>query len=177
MTFALLLAFFRNDIGFGGNNGLTDFKDILGFNVQSDDDACGLVRDRVCHRVGTWLRRSAASIVTSKFGKVLVAIRDAEIRTRFIGYRVENYKLFVFVFSAVHGGRRRRALRAAGRHHQPQRVRAGQFDRGGDLGRGRRPRHAFRRHARRVLVNAGKTWLTGAAPELWLFSSARCSSS
>ena len=59
------------------------------------------------------------AITASKFGKVLVAVRDAESRTRFLGYRVEHYKLFVFTVSAMLAGRRRRALRAAGRHHQP----------------------------------------------------------
>ena len=60
------------------------------------------------------------AIVTSKFGKVLIAIRDAEARTRFLGYRVESYKLFVFTLSACMAGHRRRALCAAGRHHQSE---------------------------------------------------------
>ena len=77
------------------------------------------------------------------------AIRDAESRTRFLGYRVESYKLWVFVFSAVDRRRRRRAVRAAGRHHQPERVRADQLDRSRDLGGGRRTRHALRRGGRR----------------------------
>ncbi len=148
MTFALMLGFFRNNFGFGGNNGLTDFKDILGFNVQADGTRNALFFAS-CSALGLAFLVCRA-VVTSKFGKVLVAIRDAESRTRFIGYRVETYKLFVFVAVGLHGRHCRRALRAAGRHHQSGRIRAGQLDRGGDLGRGRRPRHADRRRARRV---------------------------
>lgn len=102
MTYALLLAFFRNDLGFGGNNGLTDFKDIVGFSVQAQGTRAVLfVLSCVALAAGFMLCRA---IVTSKFGKVLVAIRDAESRTRFLGYRVENYKLFVWTFSACMAG-------------------------------------------------------------------------
>ena len=102
MTYALLLAFFRNDFGFGGNNGLTDFKDILGFNIQSQGTRAVLfILSCVALAVAFLICRA---IVTSKLGKVLVAIRDAESRTRFLGYRVENYKLFVFTLSACMAG-------------------------------------------------------------------------
>ncbi len=115
MTYALMLGFFRNNFGFGGNNGLTDFKDILGFNVQAESTRNALlVASCLALAIGFLICRA---IVTSKFGKVLVAVRDAESRTRFLGYRVENYKLFVFTLSACHGRRRWRALCAAGRHH------------------------------------------------------------
>ena len=147
LTFALMLGFFRNNFGFGGNNGLTDFKDILGFNVQAQETRAALFAIS-CTALGICFLICRA-LVTSKFGKVLVAIRDAEPRTRFLGYRAESYKLFVFTLSACMAGRRRRAVRAAGRHHQSERVFAGQLDRGGDLGRGRRPRHADRRGDRR----------------------------
>jgi urea transport system permease protein len=102
MTYALMLGFFRNNFGFGGNNGLTDFKDILGFNVQSE-----LTRNSLlvisCVMLAVCFLISRA-IVTSKFGKVLIAIRDAESRVRFLGYRVEAYKLFVFTVSACMAG-------------------------------------------------------------------------
>ena len=102
MTYALMLGFFRNNFGFGGNNGLTDFKDILGFNVQSE-----LTRNSLlvisCLMLAVCFLISRA-IVTSKFGKVLIAIRDAESRVRFLGYRVEAYKLFVFTVSACMAG-------------------------------------------------------------------------
>jgi urea transport system permease protein len=102
MTYALMLGFFRNNFGFGGNNGLTDFKDILGFNVQAETTRNALlvvscVALAICFLI-------CRAVVTSKFGKVLVAIRDAETRTRFLGYRVEAYKLFVFTLSACMAG-------------------------------------------------------------------------
>ncbi len=102
LTFALMLGFFRNNFGFGGNNGLTDFKDILGFNVQSDVTRAALfAASVVALGIGFYLCRV---IVRSKFGKVLIAIRDAEARTRFLGYRVESYKLLVFTVSACMAG-------------------------------------------------------------------------
>jgi urea transport system permease protein len=102
LTFALMLAFFRNNFGFGGNNGLTDFKDILGFNVQAQSTRAALffvscLALLICFLI-------CRMLVTSKFGKVLVAIRDAESRTRFLGYRVESYKLFVWTLSAMMAG-------------------------------------------------------------------------
>ncbi len=102
MTFALMLAFFRNDFGFGGNNGLTDFKDILGFNVQAETTRNALLVISCLALAIMFL--ICRAIVNSKFGKVLVAIRDAEARTRFLGYRVEAYKLFVFTLSACMAG-------------------------------------------------------------------------
>ncbi|MDO9413338.1 MAG: urea ABC transporter permease subunit UrtC [Pseudolabrys sp.] len=102
MTYALLLAFFRNDFGFGGNNGLTDFKDILGFNVQADGTRNALLVISCLMLAICFLL--CRGIVTSKFGKVLIGIRDAESRTRFLGYRVEAYKLFVFTVSACMAG-------------------------------------------------------------------------
>ena len=102
MTYALLLAFFRNDFGFGGNNGLTDFKDILGFNVQADGTRAALFMLSCLALIIAFL--ICRAVVTSKLGKVLIAIRDAESRTRFLGYRVESYKLFVFTLSACMAG-------------------------------------------------------------------------
>jgi urea transport system permease protein len=102
MTYALLLAFFRNDMGFGGNNGLTDFKDILGFNVQAQTTRVGLYVATVITLALTLI--IARVLVASTYGKVLVAIRDAENRTRFLGYRVEHYKLTVFTLSACLAG-------------------------------------------------------------------------
>ena len=102
LTYALMLGFFRNNFGFGGNNGLTDFKDILGFNVQAQGTRAALFFvSCVALAVGFLICRA---LVTSKFGKVLVAVRDAEPRTRFLGYRAESYKLFVFTLSACMAG-------------------------------------------------------------------------
>jgi urea transport system permease protein len=111
LTFALMLGFFRNNFGFGGNNGLTDFKDILGYNVQAQETRAALfVASCVALGIGFLICRA---LVTSKFGKVLVAIRDAEPRTRFLGYRAESYKLFAFTLSACMAG-------AAGALYVPQ---------------------------------------------------------
>ncbi len=102
LTYALMLGFFRNNFGFGGNNGLTDFKDILGFNVQAEATRAALFSiSCVALLLGFVVCRV---IVTSKLGKILIAIRDAEARTRFLGYRVESYKVFVFTLSACMAG-------------------------------------------------------------------------
>jgi urea transport system permease protein len=102
LTYALMLGFFRNNFGFGGNNGLTDFKDILGFNVQSSATRAALFSiSALALGIGYLI---AQAVVRSKAGKVLIAIRDAESRTRFLGYRVENYKTFVFTLSACMAG-------------------------------------------------------------------------
>jgi urea transport system permease protein len=102
LTFALMLGFFRNNLGFGGNNGLTDFKDILGFNVQAPGTRAALfAASMLALMLGFVVCRV---VVSSKFGSVLIAIRDAEARVRFLGYRVEAYKLFVFTLSACMAG-------------------------------------------------------------------------
>lgn len=102
MTYALMLAFYRNDMGFGGNNGLTDFKDILGFDLQADSTRIALlVVSFLALFVGYLIARF---IMNSRLGRVCIAIRDAESRTRFIGYKVEQYKLFIFIVSAAMAG-------------------------------------------------------------------------
>ena len=96
-----MLAFFRNDMGFGGNNGFTDFKDILGFDLHAD------ARASRCSSSPPWRWPPATAPAAhrrSRAGRVIRAIRDAESRTRFLGYRVESYKLWLFVFSAVIAG-------------------------------------------------------------------------
>jgi urea transport system permease protein len=98
LTYALMLGFFRNNFGFGGNNGLTDFKDILGFNVQAAPTRAALFALSALALAAGYLM--AQAVVRSKAGKILVAVRDEESRTRFLGYRVENYKTFVFTLSA-----------------------------------------------------------------------------
>ena len=168
MTYALLLAFFRNDMGFGGNNGLTDFKDILGFNVQADGTRAALFSiSAIALGVGYLISRA---VVISKFGKVLIAIRDAESRTRFIGYRVETYKVLVFTLSAMMAG-------VAGALYVPQVgiINPSEFSPANSIeaviwvavgGRGTLVGAALGA----VLVNFAKTWFTGALPELWLFA-------
>ncbi|WP_181700337.1 urea ABC transporter permease subunit UrtC [Chthonobacter albigriseus] len=168
LTYALLLAFFRNDMGFGGNNGLTDFKDILGYNIQADGTRATLFALTV---LAVAIAFALASAVTrSKLGKVLVGVRDAESRTRFLGYRVENYKLFVWTLSAVMAG-------IAGALYVPQIgiINPSEFDPANSIeaviwvavgGRGT----LVGAIVGAITVNFGKTWFTGALPELWLFA-------
>ncbi len=168
MTYALMLAFFRNDMGFGGNNGLTDFKDIIGFEVQSAPTRAVLFAASAIALALSLL--IASGIVRSKAGKVLVGIRDAESRTRFLGYRVENYKLFTFVVSAMMAG-------VAGALYVPQVgiINPGEFAPGNSIevviwtavgGRGT----LIGPILGAILVNGGKTIFTGIWPEFWLFA-------
>ncbi|CDX14580.1 putative branched-chain amino acid ABC transporter (permease protein) [Mesorhizobium plurifarium] len=168
MTYALLLAFFRNDMGFGGNNGLTDFKDILGFNVQADATRSALfAASAVTLALAVFV---TAAIVRSKYGKLLVAVRDAESRTRFLGWRAENVKLFAFTVSAIMAG-------IAGALYVPQVgiINPGEFDPANSIevviwtavgGRGTIVGPILGA----LLVNAGKSWFTGVLPEFWLFA-------
>jgi len=168
LTYALMLGFFRNNFGFGGNNGLTDFKDILGFNVQVEATRNTLFSiSCLALMLGFVVCRA---IVSSKLGKVLIAIRDAEARTRFLGYRVESYKLFVFTLSACMAG-------IAGALYVPQVgiINPSEFAPGNSIeaviwvavgGRGTLTGAALGA----VLVNYAKTYFTsGALAPYWLF--------
>ncbi len=99
LTFAAMLLFFRNDMGFGGNNGFTDFKRILGFRLADPATRATLFALTAAVLVGAFVL--CRYIVTSKFGRVLTAIRDAESRVMFSGYNPLWYKLGVWTFSAV----------------------------------------------------------------------------
>ena len=167
LTYALMLAFFRNDMGFGGNNGLTDFKDLLGYSLQLDSTKNALFVCSGLALIGGYIL--CRYVVSSKLGRVLVSIRDAESRTRFVGYRVEHYKLFVFVLSAMLAG-------VAGALYVPQVgiINPGEFSPINSIeiiiwvavgGRG----YLFGAVIGAVLVNYGKTYFTGAFPEIWLF--------
>jgi urea transport system permease protein len=168
LTFALMLAFFRNEMGFGGNNGLTDFKDILGFDLQSDSTRVALFLTTalvlaLAYLIGRYL-------VTSKFGRVIVAVRDAEDRARFCGYRVDRFKLWIFTFSAVLAG-------IAGALYVPQVgiINPGEFSPLNSIelvvwvavgGRAT----LYGAVAGALVVNYAKSWFTNALPELWLFA-------
>jgi urea transport system permease protein len=168
LTYALMLAFFRNNMGFGGNNGFTDFKDILGFDLHSD-------RTHVVLLVVTAIALAASymacrAIVESRAGRVVLAIRDAESRTRFLGYPVESFKLWLFVFSGMIAG-------VAGALYVPQIgiINPSEFAPINSIeaviwvavgGRGT----LYGAIAGAVLVNYAKTYLTGAFPEVWLFA-------
>ena len=99
MTFAMMLLFFRNETGFGGNNGFTDFKRILGVTIATPQTRMVLFVITGCTLIGFYL--VARAIVGSKFGRVLQAIRDAESRVMFTGYDPLRYKLAIWTFSAV----------------------------------------------------------------------------
>jgi urea transport system permease protein len=167
LTYALMLGFFLNNAGFGGNNGLTDFKEIAGASLQSDTTKVVLfLLSGLALVVGYVICRF---VTGSRLGRVLVAVRDAESRTRFMGYRVEHYKLFVFVLSAALAG-------IAGALYVPQVgiINPGEFAPINSIeiiiwvalgGRGT----LFGAIIGAFLVNYGKTWFTGAFPDLWLF--------
>ncbi|MEM7408419.1 MAG: urea ABC transporter permease subunit UrtC [Pseudomonadota bacterium] len=168
LTYALMLAFFRNEMGFGGNNGLTDFKDLLGFNLQSDATRLGLfVASAVALAVGYLICRT---IVQSRMGAVVLALRDAEARTRFLGYEVESYKLWIFTLSAVLAG-------VAGALYVPQVgiINPSEFAPLASIeivvwvalgGRGL----LYGAIIGAIIVNGAKTWLTGSMPDAWLFA-------
>ena len=166
MTYALWLAFFRNDMGFGGNNGLTDYKDILGWDVHLPETRLGLYLASVVGLGVAFL--VCRFIINSKLGRVLLAVRDAESRVRFLGYSTTRAKLFVFTISAVLAG-------IAGALYVPQVgiINPSEFSPGNSIeiaiwvsvgGRGTLTGAMIGA----VLVNLAKTWLTGAAPEIWL---------
>jgi urea transport system permease protein len=167
LTYALMLAFFRNNMGFGGNNGLTDFKDILGYDLHSDATRAALLLITAGMLAAQLLLSGA--LVRSRFGKVLIAVRDAESRTRFLGYRPESYKLFVWVISGVMAG-------IGGALYVPQVgiINPSEFAPTNSIeaviwvavgGRGT----LIGAIVGAVLVNLGKTAFTGALPEYWLF--------
>lgn len=167
VTFALLLGFFRNNFGFGGNNGLTDFREILGYPIRADATRSALFAiSAVALAFGVLV---TAAIVRSKLGKVLIAIRDAESRTRFLGYRVEHVKLFAFVVSACMAG-------VAGALYVPQVgiINPSEFAPANSIevviwtavgGRATLAGPIIGA----VLVNLGKSYFTAALPDAWLF--------
>ena len=168
LTYALMLAFFRNEMGFGGNNGLTDFKDILGFSLQSDSTRVALfIASAIALALGYLLCRK---VTQSRLGRVCVAIRDSEDRVRFIGYRVEKVKLWIFTLSAVLAG-------IAGALYVPQVgiINPNEFSPLNSIeavvwvavgGRAT----LFGAVAGALLVNYGKSYFTAAMPEAWLFA-------
>ncbi len=168
LTYALMLAFFRNDMGFGGNNGLTDFKTLLGFPLATPGMRCTLLLASAVALSGCFLL--VRWMVRSRYGKVLVAVRDAESRTRFLGYRPEHYKLLAWTVSAAIAG-------LGGALYVPQVgiINPGEFAPGNSIeaviwvavgGRGTLSGAILGA----VLVNLAKTWLTGQFPEAWLFA-------
>jgi len=168
MTFALMLAFYRNEMGFGGNNGLTDFKDILGFSLQSNTTRVGLfVSSGVALLLAYWL---CQRITRSRAGRTAQAIRDAESRTRFIGFNVESYKLWIFTLSAMLAG-------IAGALYVPQAgiINPREMAPLGSIeiviwvalgGRGT----LYGPIIGALIVNYAKSWFTVTFPEFWVFA-------
>lgn len=168
LTYALMLAFFRNEMGFGGNNGLTDFKDILGFSLQQDSTRIALFIATGIALIFSYLL--CRSIVASRLGRVALAIRDTESRTRFMGYDVDGIKLWVFVLSAVIAG-------IAGALYVPQVgiINPGEFAPLNSIevvvwvalgGRAT----LFGAIVGALLINYAKSWFTVEFPEVWLFA-------
>ena len=168
MTFAAMLLFFRNETGFGGNNGFTDFKRILDIPIATPSMRMTLFVITGCTLIGFYLM--ARAIVGSKFGRVLQAIRDAESRVMFTGYDPLRYKLAIWTLSAVMCG-------IAGALYVPQVgiINPGEFEPGNSIevviwtavgGRAT----IVGPIVGAVLVNTAKSWFTGALPEFWLYA-------
>jgi urea transport system permease protein len=167
LTFAAMLLFFRNATGFGGNNGFTDFKRVLGFPITTPETRIVLFALTGAFLIGTFL--FARWLVTSKFGRVLAAIRDAESRAMFCGYDPVHYKLFVWTVSAVICG-------IAGALYVPQVgiINPGEMSPANSIeiaiwvavgGRGTLGGAVVGA----FLVNGAKSFFTQAFPEYWLY--------
>ena len=167
LTYAAMLLFFRNETGFGGNNGFTDFKRILGFDITSPEMrsilfALSSLVLMATLLLGRWL-------MTSKYGRVLTAIRDAESRVMFLGYNPLQYKLFVWVLSAM-------LCAVAGALYVPQVgiINPSEMSTANSIeiaiwtavgGRATLIGPVLGA----ALVNLSKSWFTVAFPEYWLF--------
>ena len=167
LTYAAMLLFFRNETGFGGNNGFTGFKTILGFSLNSQAMHVLLFSLSGLALLGCYLL--ARLLVKAKFGRVLQAVRDAESRTMFCGYNPLAYKLTIWVISAMMCG-------LAGALYVPQVgiINPSEMSVGNSIemavwtavgGRASLVGPIIGAFA----VNGGKSWLTMAAPEYWLY--------
>ena len=168
LTYALMLAFFRNEMGFGGNNGLTDFKDLLGFDLQADSTRVVLFLASALALAVAYC--ASQLMMSSKLGRVIVGIRDSENRARFIGFKTENYKVWLFVYSAM-------LAAVAGALYVPQVgiINPGEFSPINSIeivvwvavgGRGT----LYGAIIGALLVNYAKTRFTAIFPEAWLFA-------
>jgi len=167
LTYALMLLFFRNETGLGGNNGLTNYKHVYGYPLHEASTKLGLYVLSAAGLAAAFLL--CRFVITSKAGRVLRAIRDAESRTMFAGYNPVGYKLFVYTLSAVICG-------FAGALYVPQVgiINPSELQPSNSIemaiwvavgGRGTlvgAPIGAF-------VVNGAKSWFTVALPDLWLY--------
>jgi urea transport system permease protein len=167
LTFAALLLFFRNETGFGGNNGFTDFKRILGMPLATQSMRMTLFVLTGLTLLGFYL--GARWLVNSKFGRVLQAVRDAESRVMFCGYNPLPYKLTIWTISAVMCG-------VAGALYVPQVgiINPGEMSTAASIeiavwaavgGRAT----LIGPIIGAFIVNGAKSWLTVAFPEFWLY--------
>ena len=166
LVFTLMLAFFQNDFGFGGNNGLTDFKDILGKDISSKETRAMLYICSAIMLITSYL--ICRFIVTSKIGNILVGIRDRETRMRFLGYNTTIFKIIIFTFSAALAG-------IAGALYVPQVgiINPGEFSPIKSIeivvwvalgGRG----FLYGAIIGAIVVNVLKSYLTIISPEIWI---------
>ncbi len=167
MTYALMLLFFRNETGFGGNNGLTDFKRILGFYLKEPSTKLSLYIITAILLLASYL--ICKYIIKSKLGRVLTAIRDSENRVMFSGYNTVHFKLFVWTFSAVLCG-------LAGALYVPQVgiINPSEMQPSNSIemaiwvavgGRGT----LIGAILGAVVVNGAKSWFTVSMPDYWLY--------
>ena len=166
LVFTLMLAFFQNDFGFGGNNGLTDFKDILGKDISSKEIRAVFY---ICSAVMLILSYLICRfIVSSKIGNILIGIRDRETRMRFLGYNTTVFKIIIFTFSAILAG-------IAGALYVPQVgiINPGEFSPIKSIeivvwvalgGRG----FLYGAIIGAIVVNVLKSYLTIISPEIWI---------
>jgi urea transport system permease protein len=168
LTYAFMLLFFRNDTGFGGNNGFTDFKRILGYPIAAPETRMALFMLTGAALIGFLCLGRA--IVVSKLGRVLTAIRDAETRVMFSGYNPVYFKLFIWTLSAVICG-------IAGALYVPQVgiINPSEMSPANSIeiaiwtavgGRGTLIGPVIGA----ALVNLSKSWFTQALPEYWLYA-------
>ena len=167
MTYAFMLLFFRNDTGFGGNNGFTDFKRLLGYTIATPQTRLALFA--ITGAVLLLALLLGRCVVTSRLGRVLTAIRDAESRVMFCGYNPLHYKLFIWTLSAVICG-------IAGALYVPQVgiINPGEMSPANSIeiaiwaavgGRGT----LIGPILGAFIVNGAKSWFTVAFPDYWLF--------
>ena len=166
LVFTLMLAFFQNDFGFGGNNGLTDFKDILGKDISSKETRAVFYICSATMLILSYL--ICRFIVSSKIGNILIGIRDRETRMRFLGYNTTVFKIIIFTFSAVLAG-------IAGALYVPQVgiINPGEFSPIKSIeivvwvalgGRG----FLYGAIIGAIVVNILKSYLTIISPEIWI---------
>ena len=167
MTFAAMLLFFRNETGFGGNNGFTDFKRILDIPLATPSMRMGLFVITGLSLLVFFL--FAKWLVGSKFGRVLQAVRDAETRVMFSGYNPIGYKLTIWTISAVMCG-------IAGALYVPQVgiINPSEMSPANSIEMAIWAAVGGRATligpiVGAFIVNGAKSWLTVAYPEYWLY--------